>query len=133
MKKKQKKPQRKNRVYSAEFKVETVRRMCAGESVLGLSRILGVPRSLLYEWLAHYREDGVERLRAPGRPTLQQNVELKLTAAEQAAKRIAELERKVGQQSLEVDFLRRAFKRVKESCPANSAPGGTASTERSGQ
>ena len=137
MKKKQKrrkakKPQ-KHRVYSLEFKVDAVRQMCDGTNVAALSRILDVPRCMLYYWLEQFREHGVERLRAPGRPTLEQGIELKLTPDEEAAKRIAELERKVGQQTLEVDFLKRAFKRVKESCPTSSAPGGIASTERSGQ
>jgi transposase len=129
---KKKRKQRKPRTYSLEFKVEAVRRICAGENVLALSRVLDVPRSMLYYWLDQYREHGAERLRAPGRPTLEENVTLKLAPAEEAAKRIAELERKVGQQSLEVDFLRRAFKRVKESRQKNSETGGTASTERSG-
>jgi transposase len=125
------KKRRKPRVYSLEFKVEAVRRICAGQNVLALSRVLKVPRSMLYYWLDRYRDQGVERLRAPGRPTLEENVALQLTPAEEAARRIAELERKVGQQSLEVDFLRKAFKRVKESRQKNNGDGGTASTERS--
>jgi transposase len=131
--KKKKRKARKPRVYSLEFKVEAVRRICAGENALALSRVLDVPRCMLYYWLDRYREHGVDRLRAPGRPTLEQSVALKLAPAEEAAKRIAELEQKVGQQTLEVDFLRRAFKRVKDSRQKNSATGGTASTERSGQ
>ncbi len=127
------KKKRKPRVYSLEFKVEAVRRMCAGENVRALGRILDVPRCMLYYWLDQYRERGAERLRAPGRPTLNQSMELQRSPAEEAAQRIAELERKVGQQSLEVDFLKRAFQRVKESRPSSSAPGGTASTGRSGQ
>jgi len=47
------------------------------------------------------------------------------------AKRIAELERKVGQQALEIDFLARAFKRVKEDRQRNTTAGDPASTERS--
>jgi transposase len=127
------KKKRKRRVYSLEFKVEAVRRICAGENVVALSRSLEVRRSLLYYWLDRYREHGVERLRAPGRPTFEETVGLKITPAEEAAKHIAELERKVGQQSLEVDFLKRAFKHVKELRQQSSKPGGTASTERSGQ
>ena len=126
------KKRRKRRVYSLEFKKEAVRRMCAGENGVALSRILDVPRCMLYFWMEKYR-DSEAQLRPPGRPTLEQSIEVKLTPAEEAAKRIAELERKVGQQILEVDFLRRAFKRVKESCPSSSSPGGTASTEKSAQ
>jgi cell division protein FtsB len=49
------------------------------------------------------------------------------TAAE---RRIAELERKLGQLALENDFLERAFKRVKEARSKNSAPGGAPFTEK---
>jgi transposase-like protein len=127
------KKKRKYRKYSLEFKVETVRRMLAGENVLALSRILDVQRRRMYEWLDRYREQSAERLRGPGRPTFQESVQIMATPAEAAARRIAELERKVGQQSLEVDFLRKAFKRVKESRQPSTGTGGTASTERSGQ
>jgi hypothetical protein len=44
---------------------------------------------------------------------------------------VAELERKIGQQALDIDFLGRAFKRVRESRRKNTAAGATASTERS--
>jgi len=124
---------RKYRRYTLEFKVEAVRRMLAGENIKGLSRVLDVPRTQLYRWLDRYREHGAERLRGPGRPTFEQAMEIMATPAEAAAKRIAELERKVGQQSLEVDFLRRAFKRVKELRQPSTRPGATASTGRSRQ
>jgi len=42
------------------------------------------------------------------------------------------LERKIGQQSLDLDFLRRAFTRVKELRQKNTGSGATASTERFG-
>jgi len=44
---------------------------------------------------------------------------------------VADLERKIGQQALDIDFLRRAFKRVKDARRKNIEPGATASTERS--
>jgi transposase len=127
------KKKRKYRRYNLEFKVEAVRRMLAGENVKALSRILDVPRSQFYDWLDRYREQGAERLRGPGRPSFEESLQIMATPAEAAAKRMAELERKIGQQSLEVDFLRKAFKRVKELRQTSSGPGGKASTERSGQ
>lgn len=131
MKKRRRK--QKNRVYSQEFKLSAVERMLAGENVLALSRILEVHRSLLYYWLEQYRDKGLERLRGPGRPPFEEGFPTVATPAEVAAKRIAELEQKVGQQTLEVDFLKKAFKRVKESRQLNTSHGGAASTERSGQ
>jgi transposase-like protein len=127
------KKKRKYRVYSLEFKLEAVRRLMAGEGVISLSRILAVPRNLLYYWLNQYREQGAERLRRPGRPTFEDTLQIQMTPQEVAAKRVAELEQKVGQQILEVDFLKRAFKRVKASRQSSSEPGASAYTERSGQ
>jgi transposase-like protein len=125
------KEKQKYRKYSVEFKVEAVQRMLAGENIKGLSRVLDVPRSQLYAWLDRYRAQGAERLRGPGRPSFEEAVQILATPAEVAAKRIVELERKVGQQTLEVDFLKKACERVKESRQRSNAAGGTASTERS--
>jgi transposase len=126
------KKQRKYRSRTLEFKVDAVQRMLAGENIRALGRILEVPRSVLYRWLDQYREQAMERLRGPGRPRADIASEpVGETPAETAAKRIAELERKVGQQTLEVDFLKKAFKRVKELRQRSTAPGETASTESS--
>jgi hypothetical protein len=45
--------------------------------------------------------------------------------------RIAELERKVGQQELDLDFFQRALRYVEEAQQQSGAPGGTASTRSS--
>jgi hypothetical protein len=45
-------------------------------------------------------------------------------------RQVAELERRLGQMALENDFLRRAFKRVKEARSKNSAPGEVRCTEK---
>ena len=126
-----KKKRKATRRYSKEFKLEAVARLVGGENLVGLSRILGIHRNVLYYWLERYQE-GVE-LRGPGKPAGGLSVPVTETAMESAARRIAELERKVGQQTVEVDFLRRAFERVRELRQMNNGAGGTASTERSGQ
>ncbi|MBZ5591335.1 MAG: transposase, partial [Acidobacteriia bacterium] len=41
---------KKNRVFSAKFKAEAVRRMQSGESPSALARSLRLRRKLLYEW-----------------------------------------------------------------------------------
>jgi transposase-like protein len=120
------------RPYSAAFRLKAVQRMEAGECIAGLSRVLGVRRKVLYEWRQRYRDQGPAGLEnGPGRPpkSLQ---EPQRDQEQQQAGKIAELERKVGQQALLIDFLRQAFKRVKESRQNNAEAGGTASTERSG-
>ena len=118
-------------IRSAEFKLQTVQRMEAGECVSALSRELGVRRKLLYEWRERFRKRGVTGLeRRPGRERLSIE-ERSHQMREDAARQIAALERKVGQQTLLIDFLRRAFRRVEESRQSNSEHGAKASTGRS--
>ena len=122
-----------NRVFSWEFKERVAQRMLNGESVSALHHELQIKRSVLYRWRDAYRKDGVAGLqRVKGRPPGVPNPpRLAARPEDAAASRIAELERKVGQQALDLDFFRRAFKRVKELRRKDAAPGATASTERS--
>jgi len=124
-----------NRVFSWEFKERVAQRMLNGESVSALHHELQIKRSVLYRWRDAYRKDGVAGLqRVKGRPPGVPNPpRLAARPEDAAASRIAELERKVGQQALDLDFFRRAFKRVKELRRKDAAPGATASTERSGK
>ncbi len=123
------------RVFSWEFKEGVARRMLNGESVSALHHELQIKRSVLYRWRDAYRKEGVAGLqRVRGRPPGVPNPPRPAADPESAAaRRIAELERKVGQQALDLDFFRRAFKRVKELRRKDAAPGATASTERSGK
>jgi transposase len=50
---------------------------------------------------------------------------------EAARKRIAELERKIGQQQLELDFFRQALRQVTEARRLSTGPGVTGSTRSS--
>jgi transposase-like protein len=119
-------------VHPAAFKLRAIQRMEAGACVSALSRELDVPRQVLYRWRDGYRERGMAALeRRPGRERLtaaQRQQQLR----EDTARQIAELERKVGQQALLIDFLQRAFKQVGDLRPDNSTPGAKASTGRSG-
>jgi transposase len=118
---------RKARVHTPEFKLRVVRRMMAGEVVAKLSREVKVKREMLYRWRDAYRKQGKTGLERPrGRPRRQ----LKENPSTAEA-RIHELERKVGQQALVIDFLQRACKRVKALRQASKESGATASMERS--
>jgi len=117
----------KARVHAPEFKLRVVQRMMAGEPVARLSREVKVKREMLYRWRDAYRKQGLAGLQRPrGRP--RQKPDPGMPAAEA---RIRELERKVGQQALVIDFLQRACKRVKALRQASKASGATASMERS--
>jgi transposase len=123
---------KKNRVFTREFKEGVARRIASGESVSALHQEFQVKRSVLYRWRDAYRREGAAGLRTAGRPPGIPNLPRPVTSPEEtAARRIAELERKIGQQALDLDFFRRAFKRVKESRRKNIAAGAKASTERS--
>ena len=123
----------KNRVFTREFKEGVVERILNGESVSALRQEVQINRSVLYRWRDAYRKDGAAGLQRPvGRPPGVPNPPRPVASPEEVvARRVAELERKIGQQALDLDFLRRAFKRVKESRRKNTADGATASTERS--
>jgi transposase len=124
------------REHSVEFRVDIAKRMLAGESAKALSREYGLARSMMYRWRDTYRKQGAIGLeRPPGRPPG------KAGPASAAAKRddateqqlrqcIAELERKVGRQAIEIDFFKGVFKRLEE-LPKAKRRGGDASTRRS--
>jgi len=120
------------RQHSHEFRIEIAQRMLAGENVMALSRRYQLPRSMMYRWREAYRTGGPEALSSPmGRPPRSAPRAVKAGSTEQQLRqRIAELERKVGQQTVEIDFFKGVFKRLEEP-PRTSRRGGTASTRRS--
>jgi transposase len=123
----------KRRHFNREFKLSVVERMIAGESVAALSRELGVSAGLFYKWCAHFRRGGAQALRPACRPRKGfggcEPGPAKDVAA--ARKRISELERKVGQQQVELDFFRQALRQVGGARPPNDGPGVRASTRSS--
>ena len=105
--------ERKRRAYNREFKLAVVERMMAGESVAALSRELGVPASLFHKWCGHFRRGGPQALRPACRPRKGFGAcDLEPEDLVRARKRISELERKVGQQQVELDFFQQALRRV---------------------
>ena len=117
----------KRRVFTGEFKAQVVQRMMAGESVSRLSREVRVKREILYRWRDAYRRQGEAGLQRPqGRPRKKPEEVMPVAEA-----RLRALERKVGQQALVIDFLQRAYKRVKALRQKSNKPGATASMERS--
>jgi transposase len=126
-----------SRTFTTEFRVEVARRIEQGESVSKLYHELAIKRSVLYRWRDAYREEGPAGLaRTAGRPPGVPNPARSksgVSAEEALRQQVAALERKVGQQAIQLDFFKRAFKRVKESNQASGSAGETASTRRSGK
>jgi transposase len=133
--------QSKRRVFSQEFKLSAVKRMLAGEPVRALSAELGVRPKHFYIWREQFRAGGVEGLRGPGRPRklgvaasatparVEKVLRRRPTAVLAAAHhRIAELERKIGRQQVELDFFRQALRQVRGARRPIDGSGVTAST-----
>jgi transposase len=144
MPKRKSKPKSSHRVFSREFKIGIVCRMVAGENVSALARELKMTRKDLYAWRDRFQAGGPEALRGRGRPPKAEAAGLAVSGArvqavpetpaavlEAARKRIAELERKVGQQQLDLDFFQRALRHVGSPRQPGTKPGVTGSTKSS--
>ena len=119
--------QRERRQFDREFKLMAIRRMETAGNVEALAEELGIRRELLYKWRSKHEAGGADALRNSGRPRPTE-------ASPEALKgerKIAELERKVGEQALLIDFFRGALRRIEGSRQRTSEPGGTASSPRS--
>jgi transposase-like protein len=121
---------RKSSDLSVEFKRAAVALMAPGVKISALACELGVCRQRLYEWREAMRL-GDDQLRRPGRP--KRTVEPPSEASDLAGaqKRVAELERRLGQQQLELDFFKQALRQVEALRRPDNGPGATASTPSS--
>jgi len=109
------------RTFSTEFKQAVVLRLEAGERIASVADELKIRRKLLYEWRAAYRKLGAaglnrKRGRKPGgaraSPDAAPATPAPLTELARAQARIAELERKIGKQQMDLDFFREALRLI---------------------
>jgi len=114
------------RRFSRAFKVAAVRRVTEGETLAAVARDLDIGTELLCRWRKRIAERGEEHLYDIG-----QRSEPGKKATEEARqqRRIAELERLVGRQQLEIRFLDKALRRVEERRQRKNADGGAASSK----
>ena len=120
------------RRHTKEFKLAALARMERASDVAALAAELGVDRGLLYKWNVAYRLGGEDALRLPGerglpRPSVMLMSEPEPSASVSPSK--AELERKIAQQALELDFFRAALQHFagRRRRPSGGS-GGTGST-----
>jgi transposase len=99
--------------------------------VSALERELGIGRPLMYSWRRRLRLAGPEGLRGPGRPRLAAKAESAPTELGSALEHIAELERKIGQQQVELDFFRQALRQVEAARRPSDGSGVIRSTRSS--
>ena len=106
------------RKFTKEFKQTAVRRLQSGQSIAEVARALEVNPSELHRWRRELQEHGEHAFSGVGKKRAE-------------ASRVAELERKVGQQAMEIDFLKRALQHVEEQRLLRALHNGAPSTNRS--
>ncbi len=122
------------RIFTTEFKERAVLRLEAGEPFSAQAAELGVRRKLLYDWCKSYRLLGVagfnrKRGPKPGGRRLPPDRTTPADPLAQAEARVAELERLVGRQQVDLDFFRRALRLTDADSPSGSAPTSTRSSK----
>lgn len=127
------------KAFSREFKLAALAQMDAGEKIARVARDFGVSRKTLYQWRDQLRQCQVigrrgRSTKSPDEPSgALEPVRPPELPAElvRARERIAELERKVGQQQVELDFFKGALRRIEASRRPSDGPGVTESSPRS--
>ena len=129
---------KKHRYFPVKEKVAAVKRVANGEAVSTVARDIGGHRDSLYKWYRKYQEGGLDGLRRTGRPRKAEGLSARtrswqgapdeLTAAR---RQIAELQRKIGEQQVDLDFFRKALRHIEETRRAQGGPGGAVSTKSS--
>ena len=127
------------RTFSTEFKQAVVVRLEAGERIAAVAEEVKIRRKLLYEWRAVYRKlgaAGLNRKRGPkpggvrASPDAAPATPAPLTELARAQARIAELERKIGKQQMDLDFFREALRLI-DALEAEAAETSATSSTRS--
>ena len=111
--------------YSRDLKLSVMRAMDAGESGGRVARRLQISPKLIERWRAEWRARGEASFPGTGR-----RAGPKLPPEERT---VADLERKIGQLTLENDFLKKALQHFREHHPPAVVSGVAACTGRSGK
>ena len=106
------------RRFTKEFKLAAVRQLEQGVSLGEVARALEVNPNVLHRWRREIRQ-------GPG------NVFPGQGKQRWAEGRVAELERKIGQQALEIDFLKGCLQRIEEQRMLQALTGNPRSTGKS--
>lgn len=110
-------------VYSRDLKIAAMRAMDAGETGGQVARRLQVSPKLLERWRGEWRARGEAAF--PGQGNRQSGM------AHSDERRMAELERKIGQMTVENDFLKKALAHFREHHPPGVVSGAAACTDKS--
>lgn len=107
------------RKFTREFKVAAVRRLQAGFPVGRVARELEVNPNQLHSWRREFERRPNTAFSGEGRRRAEESP-------------VAELERKIGQQAVEIDFLKGCLRQLEELRMSQAEPAKPRSVPRSG-
>ena len=108
------------RWFTREFKLAAIQRLEQGISIAEVARALEVNPNLLHRWRKEFRQGPGNAFPGHGQRRWSEG-------------RIAELERKIGQQTLDIDFLKGCLQRIEDERMLQASNGNPQSTVRSGK
>ena len=106
------------RIFTKEFKLAAVQRLEQGVSLGEVARALEVNPNVLHRWRRELRQGPGNVFPGHGKQRWSEG-------------RMADLERKIGQQTLEIDFLKGCLQRIEEQRMLQAVTGNPRSTGRS--
>jgi transposase len=110
-------------VYSRDLKVTVMRALDAGAARGEIARKYQLSPKLLERWRSEWRAQGEMAFPGIGRRQLEVPTD--------DGRRVAELERKIGQLTMENDFLKKALQHFKDHHPPAVVNGGDACLKKS--
>ena len=106
------------RRFTKEFKLAAVQRLEMGASLAEVARAFEVNPNVLHRWRREFRQGPGNSFPGLGKRRWEEG-------------RVAQLERKIGQQALEIDFLKGCLQRIDEQRKLQALNGSPLSTRRS--
>lgn len=106
------------RKFTREFKLAALERIARGESLAAVARAVEVNPNLLQRWRQEFRVSPGSAFPGPGQRRAEPD-------------RVAQLERKIGQQALEIDFLKGCLQRIEQQRQLQAVLGPPRSISRS--
>ncbi len=106
------------RQFTKEFKLAAIQRLELGASVSEVARAFEVNPNVLHRWRKEFRQGPGNAFPGLGKRRWDEG-------------RVAQLERKIGQQALEIDFLKGCLQRIDEQRKLQALVGKPLSTGRS--
>ncbi len=106
------------RQFTREFKLAALQRLETGASVAEVARAFEVNPNVLHRWRREFRQGPGNAFPGLGQRRWEEG-------------RLAQLERKIGQQALEIDFLKGCLQRIEEQRQLQAVSGKPLSMARS--